>query len=298
MRIIYVGMTGPLSLAPLVALLDAGCPIAAVVTPGPMGMTDMRQLQPPPPVSQLPVATAYMERNIIHLAWEQDIPVFESGAPGAPALQQAWRRLQPDVVFVSCFPHRIPAALLALPRHGFLNLHPSLLPAYRGPFPLFWQLRDGLTEGGVTVHVMSEALDVGDIVLQESLVWPDGLSGAERERLAGERGGALFVEVVRQLEAGALPRRPQPQGGSYQPAPGAADFELDLAWSARRAFNFMRGTAHWGLPYALTVAGRTLQLRRAIDYDVQQRLPAPLVEAPSHVLIQFAQGVLRATPAA
>ncbi|MFW5941569.1 MAG: methionyl-tRNA formyltransferase [Chloroflexota bacterium] len=298
MRIIYLGMSGPLSLAPLAALLDAGCAITAVVTPGPTGGTEMRALEPPPPVSQLPVSTTYMERDIIHLAWERGIPVFESGDPGSPAVQQSWRRLQPDVVFVSCFSRRIPPALLALPRHGFLNLHPSLLPAYRGPFPLFWQLRDGLEEGGVTVHFMSEALDAGDIALQESLVWPEGLTGAERERFAGERGGALFVEAVQRLRAGTLPRRPQPEGGSYQSAPGAADFELDLAWSARRAFNFMKGTAHWRFRYPLSVAGRTVQLHRAIDYDARRRLPAPLVEAPPYLLIQFNRGVLRAAPAA
>ncbi|MEZ4833421.1 MAG: formyltransferase family protein [Caldilineaceae bacterium] len=61
--------------------------------------------------------------------------------------------------------------------HGFLNLHPSLLPHYRGPDPIFWQLRDGVEPMGVTVHWMDVGVDTGDIAAQAPVALEDGLSG-------------------------------------------------------------------------------------------------------------------------
>ena len=69
----------------------------------------------------------------------------------------------PDVVVVQTFPHLIPESCLEMPPMGFYNLHPSPLPAYRGPDPVFWQLHQGETEGGVTLHKMSATFDTGPI---------------------------------------------------------------------------------------------------------------------------------------
>ena len=66
-------------------------------------------------------------------------------------------------------------------------------------------------------------------------------------------------------------------------------------WSARRAFNFMRGTAAWGYPYRLTGHDTTLWLQTALDFDLQQQLDRPLLRTGREALIQFAPGVLRAT---
>ena len=82
---------------------------------------------------------------------------------------------------------------------------------------------------------MDEGLDTGDIVLQAPITLPDGISGAEADRLCARLGAELMVRAVGLLARGRLPRRPQPPGGSYQPAPQAADFHLDITWPARRA---------------------------------------------------------------
>lgn len=295
MRLIYFGMAGILSLAPLQALLEGGYDIRAVVVPATRAKTAIRQLQPDPSPSQLPMASAFVERDVIRLAWEAGIPVFEAGDLRTDAVQQQITDIAPALACVSCFSRRIPARLLALPRHGFLNVHPSLLPHYRGPFPLFWQLREGIRQSGVTVHFMDEALDSGDIALQETFALPPGSSGAELEKLAGERGGKLLVQAIRELEAGTLEPRPQPPGGSYQPAPHTADFALDLSWTAEHAYNFMRGTAHWGHPYPLRLPdGSHLRLREAVAVEPEAQLSASWVQEEAEVRIQFAQGVLRA----
>jgi methionyl-tRNA formyltransferase len=296
MRLLYFGMGGILSLAPLQALLRAGRDVRAVIVPATASGVPLRQLQPDPSPSQLPMASSYLERDVVHLAWENQIATYEAGDLSSATVQREIEALAPDLACVSCFSRRIPAGLLALPRHGFLNVHPSLLPDYRGPFPLFWQLRDGLRQSGVTVHFMDEQLDSGDIALQQALPLAAGSSGAELQQLAGEIGGKLLLQAIDQIDAGTLERRPQPPGGSYQPAPHAADFTLDLTWSAEHAFNFMCGTAHWGHPYPLYLpGGQQLRLRTAVAFEAERELAGVWKQQGSEVHIQFAQGVLRAT---
>ncbi|HEX9370936.1 MAG TPA: formyltransferase family protein, partial [Roseiflexaceae bacterium] len=159
---------------------------------------------------------------------------------------------------------------------------------------LFWTFRGGETHTGVTIHFMDEALDAGDIAAQAPVALPDGISGATAERICATLGGRLMVETLRALAAGALARRPQPPGGSYEPAPGAEDFRIDPAWPARHAFNFMRGTAEWGQPYLVAVDGADLALAAAIGYDAGAVLGAPYVHMGDEVRVQLAPGVLRA----
>jgi methionyl-tRNA formyltransferase len=284
--ILFFGMHGPFSIAPLQALLAAQASIAAVILPAIRQQhTAIEPLAPHPGLFQ--------PATIVHLAWQSEAPVYAVRHNGPEVVEQL-AALAPAVACVACWPHRIPPELLALPRYGFLNVHPSLLPAYRGPHPLFWALRDGLRETGVTVHWMAEELDRGDIALQAPLPLPEGVGAAVLEQAAGELGGQLLVTVLEQLAAGNAMRRPQPPGGSYQPAPQAAGFALDPSWPAQRAYNFMRGTAGWGQPYPLSTGGETLYLRRALGYDAAVRLPAPVVRAGSQLHLQFTPGILLA----
>lgn len=304
LRLLFFGMLGELSRMPLAALLDAGLHVAAVVVPASalprQSHTDRAPITPLPPephFSSLPILNPYAAPHILHLAWQRQIPAFAVNHLDATPTLATLAGLEPDLICVSCFSQRFPMTLLELPRLGCLNLHPSLLPEFRGPAPLFWTFRKGKTNTGVTVHFMDEGLDTGDIALQASLALPDGISGVEAERLFAARGGELLVEAVRVLEQRQLPRRPQPPGGSTYPWPAAADFRLDIRWPARRAFNFMRGTAGWGQPYVVTVAGKELALATAIAYKADTTIAKPAVWQGNDVYVQFTPGVLQARPA-
>ncbi|NJN53511.1 MAG: hypothetical protein HC804_01420 [Anaerolineae bacterium] len=198
----------------------------------------------------------------------------------------------PDLICVSCFNQIFPPALLEIPRFGCLNVHPSRLPQFRGPSPLFWTFHEGQNETAVTVHFMDAGIDTGEIALQGSLTLPDGISGAQTEQMAAERGGRLLLAAIQQLADGRLPRHPQPANGSYYPAPTGDDFRLDVCWSARRAFNFMRGTAEWARPYPVLVDGQELVLRTAVSFDPTQTLAEPMQWHGRSVSIQFNPGVL------
>jgi methionyl-tRNA formyltransferase len=218
--------------------------------------------------------------------------VYAAASLGAPETYATLAALQADVAVVSCFSRRIPLGLAALPRLGTLNLHPSLLPAYRGPAPLFWALRDGLHTTGVTVHLLDAGLDSGPIVAQQPVALPDGASGAELERVCGEHGGALLLAAMDVLAHGTATPRPQPIAGDYRPWPTPDDFRIEPMWSARHAFNFIRGTAEWGQPYPVAVGGESFMLAQALGYDLAATLSTPFERDGRVLRVQCAPGVL------
>jgi len=127
-----------------------------------------------------------------------------------------------ELVICSCFPWRIPASLLTLPRYGWWNLHPSLLPAYRGPDPLFWQQQAGETTTGISLHQMDEGFDTGPILGATTVSLPLAHL-RESEQILGAEGGQLVVRALEQLMAGQLVSQPQDEANaSYQPLPNKA----------------------------------------------------------------------------
>jgi len=78
-------------------------------------------------------------------------------------------KYQPDIIIVSCYARRLPQSILSLARKGSFNVHPSLLPKYRGPNPIFWQLREGEKEYGITLHRMTNDFDACDIISQQKV---------------------------------------------------------------------------------------------------------------------------------
>ena len=177
---------------------------------------------------------------------------------------------------------------------GFLNVHPSLLPAHRGPEPLFWTLRNGENATGVTIHRIDETLDTGEIIAQKSIALPDGISEDETEKHCAILGARLLVEAAEGLQHSTLFAHPQPPDGSYESYPTANDFAVSTDWSAQRIFNFMRGTAARGMPYPLEIAGERFELATALSFDADGHLDAQYIILGSEVRVQCAPGVLHA----
>ena len=302
-RVVFLGMRGEFSRLPLTALLDAGVDVRAVLVPGEgddTAPTDAPALQrliyQPPPRSTLPLLTRTHEPSIITLAWEHGIPVLAPRRGRNAAVAPALAAYQADGLCVACWPRRLPASLLALPRLGCLNLHPSLLPAHRGPAPLFWTLRHGDAQAGVTVHLMDATLDGGDILTQADIALADGMTGAELERRCAEVGGHLMAETLAALAAGTAQRMPQPAGaGSYEPWPKFKDLVVRGNRSARWAFNFIRGAAHWAGPMLIAVAGNRFGVRAALDYTSDGRVPGGWRLEGDELWLGCAPGVLHVT---
>lgn len=121
-------------------------------------------------------------------------------------------RLRPEVGVVVAYGRLIPRWLLTLPPHGFLNVHPSLLPRYRGASPIPHAILNGDPETGVTVIRLTEELDAGPILAQERVpILPQDTAGTLEARLA-EVGAALLVRTLEALEQSRV--HPQPQDAS------------------------------------------------------------------------------------
>ncbi len=117
--------------------------------------------------------------------------------------------LAPDLTVVAAYGQYIPGRILDLPRLGSINIHPSLLPRYRGAAPIQWAVASGDTETGVTILHVSRAMDAGDIILQErSAIGVDETAAVLEPRLAAH-GAALLLRAIDLLESGTAPRIPQ-----------------------------------------------------------------------------------------
>ena len=204
--------------------------------------------------------------------------------------------LTPDILLVACFPMILNAQWINVARQMSLNLHPSVLPSYRGPTPLFWQFREGERESGVTLHLIDDDVDAGNIVAQSVLPLPVGTRFSELNAQLAEAGAALVVDMLQKMSAGiAVPQTAQDEVlASYQPFPKDSDFRFDTHFTAERAFRFMRGTQEWGVPFEVDVGGTVFLLDSALEYYDDARMTAPFEIQNDQIRIRFSEGVLEA----
>lgn len=298
LRVLFLGLGSPFSLAPLRALLHAGITVVAVLMPDRQRAARAGEallpLQPAPP-SLIPLVNPYLQPTIVTTAWEHNVPAWSVTSLHTPALTTLIEQLRPDVGVVACCPWRLPPELLAGPTYGWVNLHPSMLPHYRGPAPVFWSLHDGINPTGVTLHQMDPEFDTGPILTQAPLLLPDGSTGARIDQLAGELGGRLLVPSLLSLAAGTSKLRPQGASGSSAPWPTADDFMIEPTWSAQHAFNFMCGTDEWQMPYLINHDSAHLKLHTALAYHPERTLGKPFEQQGSTLELQCNPGTLVAT---
>ncbi|HIP70190.1 MAG TPA: hypothetical protein EYH05_02200 [Anaerolineae bacterium] len=299
-RVLYFGMTGILSRTPLARLLTEGVNVVGIVLPMSalppyLLEDDGRPCTNPtvPQSSQPDSAIPLTPPDVLQMAAQYRIPVTAVRQINHPQFIQQVAQINPDLILVSCFPYKFHGNLLDLPRCGCWNLHPSLLPHFRGPAPLFWTFWAGQNDTGVTLHRMDAGLDTGDILKQAAFHLPDGVSGPTAERQLAELGSQLILQALADDD---LTPRPQPGGGSYYSLPQSDDFRLDTCWAARRAFNFMRGTAVWGQPYAVEIGGEKIWLDTAVSCQPDQTQNELVIRDGRTASIQFNPGTLTALP--
>ena len=299
--VLFMGMLGELSRQPLATLLEAGVQVCGVVMPGsetddpdPISL-DAPDFEDLAEIEFVPMVSQYLSPSVITLAWEHHLPLLSIRDLARPASYAALAAWQPDVICVSCFSQIIPPAILSLPKLGAINLHPSLLPAYRGPWPLFWQFYHSEPRTGVTLHFLNERLDAGDILLQAEVPFADGITGDEAEQLCAQAGGQLLVKGLNLIRAGNPPRRPQNEAdSSYQPIPNWTHLAIRPDQPARRAFNFMRGasTLIGQASFEIIVGEASFRTREALDYSAEADLGAAYRREADRVSIQFNPGVV------
>ena len=149
--------------------------------------------------------------------------------------------LRPAVIYSFSYRHLIPESVLELAPLGAFNLHPSLLPAYRGRAPVNWVLVNGESATGVTLHHMVARADAGDIVGQRAVAIDDNDTALTLYRKLIPLGVELIDELHPKIVAGTAPRRKlEISKGSYFGRRKPEDGRIDWRWPARRIFNLVR----------------------------------------------------------
>ena len=197
-------------------------------------------------------------------ALELGVPVHEPARIRDEAVLEYLKELNPDVILVVAYAKLIPKTLLDLPRFGCINVHPSLLPRYRGAIPLMATVMNGDAETGVCTFFMDVGYDTGDIIKVVRTPVGADETGEELSARLSLVGADLLSETMKSLERGDFTRTVQPveaEGGYTKPL-GKGDLVIDWNWPAIRVSNFVRAMANE--PGAQTFAnGAVLKIAKA-----------------------------------
>ncbi len=194
MRLAFFG-TPEYAVPSLLALLGEGFDVVVVVTQPdrPRGRSHSQLVSPPVKIT----------------ATNEGIPVLQPERPDTPEFLEALRWYAPDLGVVVAYGHILKAQLLALPPHGMVNVHASLLPQLRGAAPIPHAILQGYTETGVSIMQMDEGLDTGPVLLRvPTPIAPDETAGELSIRLA-ELGALALVEALSLIASGAAAAEPQ-----------------------------------------------------------------------------------------
>lgn len=179
----------------------------------------------------------------------------------APEVEEHLRSVAADAIVIIAYGQIIPARLLPIPRLGWINLHASLLPKYRGAAPIQWAIASGETVTGNTTMRIDAGMDTGEMLLQEELRIGVTETAPELAGRLAEMGAPLMARTLRGLAAGELVGRGQEhRAASMAPMLKREDGRIEWSRSATEIYNRMRGFAPW--PGAYTeFRGQTCHLR-------------------------------------
>ena len=210
---------------------------------------------------------------------KEKIPRIPCPSVNAPRFIEYVKGLNIDLIVVCIFPQILKAAILQTPRLGVINCHPSLLPRYAGPQPEFWMLKNGESVAGITVHVMTEKIDAGDIVAQQELIIGENENTGQLLQRQYHAAATLLTEAVNAMAQGTIDLKPQDIADrSYFGKRKAADTILDWSGSARQIANLLRALQPYE-PLAAYLNGQTIKI-----YDAQPQEEAASGGVPGQIM--------------
>ena len=252
MKIIYIGSSSSLSLVPLQALIKSNqYEICAVA------FNDDENSH----------FNVIISNTIQSLAINNSIPLIRIDKDDTHVLSQL-KNLDPDIIVVSCYSKKLPLSLLSIAKLGGFNIHPSLLPSYRGPSPLFWQFRDGTNNFGVTIHRMDEHFDTGNIISQRKIEMQDAVTIDEATGLVAKIASDLLLMALNNIENKSIVEIEQNNLiADYQSFPTVNDYTVNNSWTAKRIFNFIQAYKDDSISFLCKINGKAYKLIDAYSYQ-------------------------------
>lgn len=183
---------------------------------------------------------------IKEVALEAGVHLYQPEQVKSESAFDFFKRLAPDAVVIIAYGQIIPQRLIEIPRLGWINLHASLLPKYRGAAPIAWAIVNGETTTGLSAMQIDAGMDTGPILLQHPLeIGPDETAPELAQRMS-EAGAPLVADTLRKLDRGEI--NPRAQDGSqatYAPRLEKEHGRIDWSRPAQHIYNRIRGLAPW-----------------------------------------------------
>ena len=251
MRVVFMG-TPDIAATCLTKILEDGFDVVGVYT------------QPDRPKGR-GMKLAFPPAKEVALA--HNIPVFQPENFREDAAVEALRALQPDVVAVVAYGRILPQRVLDIAPKGFINIHTSLLPQYRGSAPYQWAVLDGLTETGVSAMYLCREMDAGDIInVTKTPIGPNETAGELLDRLA-VLGGELLSKTLQDVEQGIAVGTPQDaEKVTFAPMLDKSMCPIDWSKSAQAVHNQVRGLHPWPVATA-ELAGTKFKIHATVPVD-------------------------------
>jgi len=263
MRILFMG-TPDFAVASLKRLVEDGHEICGVITQPDKPKNRGHKMQPTP---------------VKEYALTQNLEVYQPVKARDGEAMGIVESLNPELIVVAAYGKVLPEELLNYPKYGSINVHSSLLPAYRGAAPINWAILDGLEETGVTIMYMAKELDAGDIILQKTTaIGEDEDSLALTTRLA-ELGAEALSEAVVALGNGTAVRTAQEhEKHTYASMLSREMSPIDWSRSAREINCQVRGLIPW--PCASTeLADTKFKIYKTVVGGETSKAPGTILSA-------------------
>jgi len=206
-------------------------------------------------------------------AVEFELNIIQPKSINTPEIIEQISSLKPDFLVVVAFGQLLKKELLDVPTNGVLNVHPSLLPQYRGPAPIQWAIIEGCEQTGVSIMKLDEGLDTGDVLQVETTsINSNETAGMLHDRLA-KSGALLLLDTIDKISNNNISLKPQKHSqATYAPMLNKKDGLIPWEKPAKSIVNFIRGMTPW--PGAFTFMGKhRLKIFKAETIDISENKP-------------------------
>jgi methionyl-tRNA formyltransferase len=226
-------------------------------------------------------------------ALEIGLHVYHPESIKTESSQEFLKRVAPDAVVIIAYGQIIPARLLTIPRLGWLNLHGSLLPRYRGAAPIQWAIANGETITGLTTMQIDAGMDTGPTLLRREVEIGEDEIAPELAARMSAVGAELITESLLRFARGEIAPAPQdPTNVSYAPILKKENGRIDWELPAQQIYNRMRGFTPWPGSYS-TFRGQTCHLWGRPETQgmaVEQFMPGEIVSLPKEIYAVCGEG--------
>jgi len=263
MRIVFMG-SAELAVPSLRALIDCGNDeVVGVVSQPDRPAGRKRKLTPCP-------LKAFAESC--------GLKIMTPDRVGDPESLRTLEALRPDLFVVVAYGQYIPSKIIQLARHEAINIHPSLLPKYRGAAPIQWAVLNGDEETGVSIIYLAKKMDAGDILRQERQpIGPDDTSAVLHDRLAN-LGAELLLKTIEDIREGRVCRTVQDEAQAMEISKlSKEDGKIDWSMSAETIRNRIRAFNPWPGSYCTLPDGDVLKVWKA-GTEAGEGVPGTLLD--------------------